>query len=99
MNPLVDPAILAAIGRNLISLHLLGQSKELVDGIVDYCPNLQYLELDVEIDEEVNEALMGLLKNGLKKLAKLKVNWDSERLGTDWEGYIKEEYDEPEDDE
>jgi hypothetical protein len=73
---------------NLISLYLASPSKEVVDGIVEYCPNLQYLELDdVEFDEEVKEGLMGSLKYGLKKLAKLEVNDVSFRLGTDWEGY------------
>jgi hypothetical protein len=88
INPLVDPAILAAIGMNLVRLNLWKPGKEVLDGIVDSCPNLQYLEIEeVEIEEEVKEGLVGSLKNGLKKLAKLKVNEKCIRLGSDWEGY------------
>jgi hypothetical protein len=83
---LTDPSILAAIGRNLVRLNLWIPSKEVVDGIVDHCPNLQYLELD-----GVNEGLVGTIKNGLTKLAKLKMNGKSVRLGTDWEGYSERE--------
>jgi hypothetical protein len=76
----------AAIGRNLVRLELWNPSKEVVVGIVKHCPNLQYLELEV-VNEEVKKGLVGSIKNGLKKLAKLKVNGESMRLGTDWEGY------------
>jgi hypothetical protein len=31
--------------------------------------------------------LVGSIKNGLKKLAKIKVDDDSICLGTDWDGY------------
>jgi hypothetical protein len=56
--------------------------------IVEHCPNLQYLDLDgVEFDAKVKEGLLGSLKSGLMRLAKLKVNGESVRLGTDWEGY------------
>jgi hypothetical protein len=48
-----DPACLAAIGRKLVSLGLWAPSKEIVDGIVESCPNLQYLELDVaDLDDD-----------------------------------------------
>jgi hypothetical protein len=39
------------------------------------------------LDEEDLAELKQSLKNGLKKLAKLKVNEESVRLGTDWDGY------------
>jgi hypothetical protein len=81
-------SILASIGRNLISLELWETSSDVVVGIVENCPNLEYLELkEVEIDKEVNEGLVGSTKNGLMKLAKFKVNKESIHLGTDWEGY------------
>jgi hypothetical protein len=85
-NPIVDPTILTAIGRNLVWLNLWRPSKEVVDGIVEHCPNLQYLELE-EVDEDVKEGLVGSMKNGLMTLVKLKVNGESVRLGTDWKGY------------
>jgi hypothetical protein len=81
ISHLVDPTVLSAIGRNLIRLELMRPSKEVVDGIIEHCPNLQYLELD-----RIMEGLAGSLKNGLKRLAKLKLNHMSVRLGTDWEG-------------
>jgi hypothetical protein len=88
IDSLANPAILAAIGMNLLWLNLWRPSKLVVDGIVDYCPNLQYLELEeVKIDEEVEEGLVGSLKSGLTKLAKFKLNEKSVRLGTDCEGY------------
>jgi hypothetical protein len=61
-----------------------------VDGIVESCPNLKYLTLefeDLEWEDEDLPELKRSLKLGLKKLAKLKVNEESVRLGTDWEGY------------
>jgi hypothetical protein len=82
-----DLTVLASIGMNLVSLNLLNPSEEVVNGIVEHCPNLQYLELDVEFDEEVMEGLVVSLKNGLKRLVKLKLDGKSMRLGTDWEGY------------
>jgi hypothetical protein len=85
---LADPTILAAIGMNLVWMNLWNPSKEVVDGIVEHCPNLQYLEIkDVEFDDEVKEGMVGSIKNGLMKLAKFKVNNEFIRLGTDWEGY------------
>jgi hypothetical protein len=83
---LVDPTVLSAIGMNLASLQLWRPSKEVVDGIVEHCPNLQYLELE-DVDEDVKEGLVGSLKKGLIKLAKLEVNEKSICLGTDREGY------------
>jgi hypothetical protein len=73
------------MGRNLISLKLCEPSKDVVDGIVESCPYLQYLELDDCIcDDEEEEVSAGSIKGGLKKLAKLKVNDESIRLGTDY---------------
>jgi hypothetical protein len=42
---LVDTSILSTIGRNLASLTLVRPSNEVVDAIVECCPNLQNLEL------------------------------------------------------
>jgi hypothetical protein len=87
ISSLVDPAVLAAIGRSLVSLKLRRPSKEVVEGIVEHCPNLQYLELvEFDLDDE-EEELVGSIKSGLKKLAKFKLNEESIRLGSDWEGY------------
>jgi hypothetical protein len=82
VNPLVDPSILKAIGKNLVMLILRSPSEQVVDRIVEHCPNLQYLEIE-RVDEEEKE---GMLRS-LKKLAKFKVNKEFIRLGTDWEGY------------
>jgi hypothetical protein len=82
---LVDPAVLPAIGRNLVRQVLPGASREVVDGILEHCPNLQYLELYCDVldeDAEEMEKFVGLFKNGLKRL-----NDKTIRLGTDWEGY------------
>jgi hypothetical protein len=88
IDDLVDPSILATIGSNLVTLDLWSPSKEVVDGIIEHCPNLQYLELEVGgIEKELKEVLVDSIKYGLKKLAKFKVNGESIRLGTDWEGY------------
>jgi hypothetical protein len=55
---LADPSVLAVIGKNLMSLTLYEPSKEVVDGIVEYCPNLQYLELESEeLDEDETATL------------------------------------------
>jgi hypothetical protein len=80
--------VLRVIGRNLISLKLWDIYLESIDAVVEYCPNLQYLELLVEDDDaEVREAVEQKLKDGLKRLAKLKVYGVAVRLGTDWVGY------------
>jgi hypothetical protein len=69
---LVDPAVLVAIGRSLVSLELWRPSKEVVDGIVESCPNLQCLDLRYVkcVDDEEKEVFVGSIKSGLKKLAK-----------------------------
>jgi hypothetical protein len=93
---LKDPRVLSAIGRNLVSLSLFNPSKEVASGIVESCPNLQYLTLEclelegVEWEEDDLAELKLSLKHGLKKLAKLDVNERVIRLGTDWEGYPEE---------
>jgi hypothetical protein len=82
---LVDVTVLLS-RRDLARLRLDNPSKEVVDGIVENCPNLNYLVLEeVELEEED----LAELKQSLmfKTLAKLKVNEESVRLGTDWEGY------------
>jgi hypothetical protein len=89
--------VLRVIGRNLIGLILLDMSvdsTERTEGIVEYCPNLQYLDLKINQDYDPEKMRYGqiiesnrqMLKAGLKKLAKLRVNDVSVRLGTDWNG-------------
>jgi hypothetical protein len=88
VNDLKDPKVLQTIGRGLILLELWYPSKEVVDEIIEQCPNLQYLWLEfVELEEGAQEELVGSLKDGLKKLAKLQITKEFVRLGTDWEGY------------
>jgi hypothetical protein len=81
VNPLVDPSILKAIGKNLVMLILRSPSEQVVDRIVEHCPNLQYLEIE-RVDQEVKDAFkMRSIKVGLMKLAKFKVNKEYIRLG------------------
>jgi hypothetical protein len=81
--------VLRVIGRNLIGLELRDIYLESIDAVVEYCPDLQYLQVRIgermfagRVDEVKHK-----LKDGLKRLAKLKVNGFSVRLGTDWVGY------------
>lgn len=71
----------------MVSLDLWRPSKDVVYGIVEHCPSLQYLELDaVKFDDgKEKDLLMGSIKS--LKLAKYMLNKESMRLGTDWEGY------------
>jgi hypothetical protein len=71
--------VLRAIGGNLMTLQCELGSRGLEE-IVEYCPNIEILEIIVK-DEEgkwVNDAarlsVAGLIKNGLKKLKKLAIN-------------------------
>jgi hypothetical protein len=77
--------LLRDIGRNLTSLDMWYFEADAIDLIVEYCPNLQYLELEVDAAETV-EFVKWKLKSGLKKLAKFEVNRVSVRLGTDYKG-------------
>jgi hypothetical protein len=61
---------------------------ETVDLIVEICYNLQRLDVgwsDLETDE--NAVAVDSLKDGLRKLLKLKFNGVNVVLGTEWEGY------------
>jgi hypothetical protein len=78
--------VLPAIGGNLISLEIGVASNAELELIFEYCSNMQCLEIG-EIDVDVEEESVDAIKNGLVKLAKLKVNGVSIRLGTDWKGY------------
>jgi hypothetical protein len=82
--------VLRVIGRNLVSLFLCDEMNvEEIDGVVEFCPNLQYLEVSkggMILAARVEE-VKDTLKDGLKRLAKLKVNGACVRLGTDWKGY------------
>jgi hypothetical protein len=79
--------ILRGIGRNLVSLDLSDVCVEAIGVIVKDCPDLQYLKLRSYggNEEDAVESIKLKLKRGLKKLAKLDVNGESVRLGTDWE--------------
>jgi hypothetical protein len=63
--------VLAVIGRQLSGLNLGVVNSESLDGIVEYCPNLECLYLyfveEVE-DEEGSAALETLIKNRMKRL-------------------------------
>jgi hypothetical protein len=73
--------VLPVIGGNLVRLDIKAASEGVLAEILKYCVNLQYLEIGgVEDGDEI------AIKIGLVKLAKLKVNGASIRLGTDWEG-------------
>jgi hypothetical protein len=75
--------VLPVIGENLVRLEIEVASEEVLVVILKYCVNLQYLEIGgVEAGEESVDAI----KTGLVKLAKLKVNGASVRLGTDLGG-------------
>jgi hypothetical protein len=80
--------VVQAIGGNLMKLQCNLGSVGLEE-IVEYCPNL--VDFDISIDDEASEELdheerfsaVGLIKRGLKKLTKLKINGRTIRLGTD----------------
>jgi hypothetical protein len=76
--------ILQVIGGNLVSLEIEESNKEEFDLILKCCVNLQYLVIGGVVAGEVS---VGAIQKGLVRLAKLKVNGASVRLGTDWEGY------------
>jgi hypothetical protein len=82
--------ILRVIGMDLISLDIQSAAAEAWLGIVENCPNLEYIQL---YGEELKDAVMiGSLNDGLKKrmkkrLASMKVNCVPVRLGTEWKGY------------
>jgi hypothetical protein len=81
--------ILPIIGKKLVSLTFKPTSPilETVDLIVDYCYNLQYLDVgwsDLETDE--NAVALDSLKDGLRKLVKLRFNGVNVRLGQSGKG-------------
>jgi hypothetical protein len=81
------------IQGNLISLKLRDVIVDAIASVVEYCSNLQYLEVWAkEVDTEIVEVIKRDLKTGLKKLAKLNVNGVSVRLGSDWTGYLQRRY-------
>ena len=80
-------ASLPIIGGRLYSLDLGKCSASTAIAIVEHCPNLEYLALRFEYDPIVIASFVDSCKRGLKGLAKLKLNENSCRLGTDWEGY------------
>jgi hypothetical protein len=82
--------VMRAIGGNLI----ISQCKLGLDGleeIVEYCPNLENLDIWIEdkegnwVDDETLLSAEGLIKNRLKKLTKLEINCQMIRLGADLE--------------
>jgi hypothetical protein len=82
--------VLRVIGRTLIHLDVYWLSYDEIDGIIEYCPNLQYLDLNIiglKRDAATDADLVKKAKRELKNLAKLRVNYVSVRLGTDWKGY------------
>jgi hypothetical protein len=85
---------LRVFGRNLVHLDmywLRSDGMDEIDGIIEYCPNLQYLYLNivgVMRETAADAELVKKAKRELKNLAKLRVNDVSVRLGTDWMGYM-----------
>jgi hypothetical protein len=75
--------VLPVIGGNLVSLEIEVSSEEVLAVILKECVNLQYLDIEGGV---AGEESVDAIKNGLVKLAKLKVNGVSVRLGTDWMG-------------
>jgi hypothetical protein len=84
-------SVLRGIGRNLVTLELEEFKTEVIDVLVENCPNLHHLDVwvfaDVDLGEEAFELIERKLASGMKRLAILKVNGVYARLGTDWEGY------------
>jgi hypothetical protein len=88
--------VLRVIGRKLVSLVVRDMIVKDIDVIVECCPNLQYLEVASKreivndrwlyVGQDAIEETKMKLKNGLKSLAKLKLNKESVCLGTDWKG-------------
>jgi hypothetical protein len=93
--------VLRVIGSDIFRLELTKMRAEDIEDIVEYCPNIQYLDLKVvpeddddgsdidpeDIDEESFELISQKTKKGLKKLASLRVNYASVRLGSEWMDY------------
>jgi hypothetical protein len=82
--------IIPTIGRNLVSLDYTSSTPILETAriIVEKCQNLHLLDLGCEeLNARATSAAVDLLKGGLKKLSKLKVDRTLVRLGTYWEGY------------
>ncbi len=82
--------VLCGVGRNLASLALRSVSEEAIGVVVEQCPNLQYLEVKFlqRFDSEKGDLIKQTFKVWLNKLAKLKVNGVSVRLGTVWAGVV-----------
>jgi hypothetical protein len=78
--------VLPAFGGNLVSLEIEVASNAELESILKFCVNLQYLDIG---GEGGGEGSAEAIKNGLVKLAKLKVNGASVRLGTDWVGIVE----------
>jgi hypothetical protein len=80
--------VLPVIGINLARLEIEDASQEKIDLILKYCVDLQYLAIRGGL---AGEGSIDMIKNGLAKLAKLKLNGESIRLGTDWMGIAERE--------
>jgi hypothetical protein len=82
--------LLKVIGADLAGLEISGATAEAWLGIHTNCPNLKYLNIsgdDLKDEESMVAALNEGLKKRMQRLSKLKVNHESARLGTDWDGY------------
>jgi Leucine-rich repeat (LRR) protein len=81
--------LLRVFGMNLVSLDIQSAAAETWLGIVENCPNLEYIQL---YGKELKDVVMvGSLNDGLKKrmkrLVSMNVNLVPVRLGTEWKGY------------
>jgi hypothetical protein len=85
--------VLAVIGQSLFSLSVR-TSDVLMVGLVESCPNLQYLSLQVGMEQGLGTLTKRgeyevMIKKGLLKLKSLRIDYGVVRLGTDWTGYFK----------
>jgi hypothetical protein len=86
LNIMLSSDVVRAIGRNLVTLRCnLGLDG--LEEIVEYCPNLENLDIWIEdkegnwVDDETRLSAAGLIKRGLIKLTKLEINYREMHLG------------------
>jgi hypothetical protein len=83
--------IILSISVNLRELSLQRMDAAAVDGVLEYCPNLESLYIiKPNPDKEIQASLEKSLKNGLKRLCFFQVDEENGMrvcLGTEWMGY------------
>jgi hypothetical protein len=87
--------VLPEIGGSLISLECgiaIKNGRRGLERIVEYCPNLEYLEVDLkgegmwDRNTRIDREVIRFVRREMKKLAKFEFDGRAVRLGTDWEG-------------